>query len=140
MSSFIALDLPPIDEGSCLLRSYALQRTRVRDSDVLVFHYPSNYLFQCYDEDEEEVEDNPATMLGLCGAQQLYTLVGDKLRINPDYLYDEPDSTLVMYSSALPLLVAKQWFRTDCYCRDFVGCDSSAAKVCAAPFTTCIIR
>lgn len=106
MSSFMALDLPPIDEGSCLLRSYALQRTRVRDSDVLVFHYI--FLYPGDDEEEEQFERDPSTMLRLSGVQQLYTLVSDKLQINPHYLHNESLSTLVMYFSALSLLIAKQ--------------------------------
>lgn len=42
--SFLNLKVPIIEEGSCLLRNYALEIIRSADQEVVVFHYPSERL------------------------------------------------------------------------------------------------
>lgn len=83
---FSKLDVPPIDEGSCLLRSYGLPEIRQSDKEAVIFHYSSLA--------HPEFEDNHVD--GTDGREEK---IGTKLNIRDGwtglYVQDDRDVTRI---------------------------------------------
>lgn len=108
MDGFVKLDAPPIEEGSCFLRSYGLPKTRESDTDVVIFHYavephrefnktsePSKKEDSIYESDTRE--EQSAEYLILKDRQNLYKTGGEVPIINPVYFpHKDTQSLLVM--------------------------------------------
>lgn len=120
MDAFVKLGGPPIEEGSCFLRSYGLQKTRELDTDVVIFHYavephrrfqgkapargpvlrdstsePSEEEDSIHEPDAREEQSAEYLILG--DRQSLYkTEVGGKAVINPVYFPDKDTQSLLV--------------------------------------------
>lgn len=90
--SFLNLEVPLIEEGSCLLRNYALEIIRSADQEVVVFHYAGEQQHA-----SETGSEYPAGGIGkkvnlLNGRVELYDKDETPMRIKSKYL-PKPEET-----------------------------------------------
>lgn len=113
MDKFEKLDGPPIEEGSCLLRSYSLQEIPRSDTDVVIFHYDvdpnrkvkgskySNSTAELSEKGDstsfvDTSEEQSGQFLILDDRRKLYMKNEEKTVINPIYFHPKDTIILVM--------------------------------------------
>lgn len=96
---FKNIEVPPIEEGSCLLRNYALEKIRTDDQEVVIFHYAAA-LQRTSESDSDKsnvarVENIGKRLNLLQGRVDLYVADEKPSRIKPEYLSE--DEAIVKY-------------------------------------------